>query len=269
MSTHPLIEEYVDWMRSWGASRKTIDARAGMAADLLNGEGVAGLTTARIQARMAERNRHQRNKELSPWSRATYYGHIHEFCRWLVAAGYLDADPMEGMKRPARPHSLPRPLTEEQAATLLEAADGRTRDWILLAMLAGLRAHEIAKIRGEDVSRENIYVQGKGGTRAAIPTHDQLWAMAQRYPRIGYWFPGRKNPHIGSHTVTVTVSRLFDSLGIDGSIHRCRHSYGTRLLRAGTNVRVVQRLMRHANIETTAIYTAVDEDEMRAGIDRL
>jgi site-specific recombinase XerD len=62
------------------------------------------------------------------------------------------------------------------------------------------------------------------------------------------------------------TGRLFDSLGIAGSIHRARHSYATTLLRAGANVRVVQTLMRHSSLATTAAHCAVDEDERAAAI---
>ena len=57
--------------------------------------------------------------------------------------------------------------------------------------------------------------------------------------------------------------------GIEGSLHRCRHTYATELLRAGANIRVVQTLMRHASLSSTQIYTAVDENERREGIRRL
>jgi len=65
------------------------------------------------------------------------------------------------------------------------------------------------------------------------------------------------------------TSRLFAANGIEGSIHRCRHTYATQLLRAGVNIRVVQELMRHASLTPTQIYTAVDEDERRDAITRL
>ncbi len=63
-----------------------------------------------------------------------------------------------------------------------------------------------------------------------------------------------------------SASQVFDALGIEGSIHRCRHVFGTRLLRQGVHIRTVQKLMRHASLSTTANYTAVDEDELRAAI---
>jgi integrase/recombinase XerD len=91
--------------------------------------------------------------------------------------------------------------------------------------------------------------------------------MTSRYPARGWWFPNReRDDHVSPDVITMAVSRLFDRLGIDGSIHRLRHVYGTRLLRSGAHIRRVQRLMRHATLETTALYTAVDEDELRDAV---
>lgn len=262
------VAAYIAWMRSWGAAEKTIQARGTIAAEVLREVGIEGLTAEHLQERLARPNK-RTGQPLSRWSRATYHSHLRELCAWLLASGRIAENPMENVRRPTKAKSLPRPLSEEEVDRALAAADGRTRDWIMLALLAGLRAHEIAKIRGEDVSIESIYVEGKGGVRASIPTHPDLWAIAQQYPRHGWWFPGRDGRSLSAHAVTVGVSELFDTLGIKGSVHRARHTYGTRLLRSGANVRVVQKLMRHANVETTAIYTAVDEDELRAAIGRL
>ena len=260
-STDQIVSEYAAWLQSWTSSKKTIDARRGLAAGRLKAWGVEGMTPANIQQWLGR-------PELKRWSRATYYANLKDFCAWLVASGYLDADPMEEVRKPGRPSSLPRPLSEVDVDRVLAVATGRTRDWITIALLSGLRVHEIAKLRGEDVTQDAIFVEGKGGVRAMLPTHPDIWEMAGRYPREGYWFLGRDG-HISAPTITIQVSELFSSLGISGSIHRCRHTYGTRLLRGGTHIRIVQQLMRHASLATTAAYTAVDEDEMRAAISRL
>jgi len=70
-------------------------------------------------------------------------------------------------------------------------------------------------------------------------------------------------------TISTVTSRLFAANGIEGSIHRCRHTYATALLRSGVNIRVVQELMRHSSLASTQRYTAVDEDERRDAINRL
>lgn len=121
-------------------------------------------------------------------------------------------------------------------------------------MFAGLRTHEVAKIRGEDVGREYIAVLGKGGRAASTPTHPQLWQLAQSFPRRGLWFPSARRP--GQPYATSYIGRKvadrFRQVGIErGSIHRLRATYGTNLVRAGVNHRMAQTLMRHSSLETT------------------
>jgi site-specific recombinase XerD len=89
-------------------------------------------------------------------------------------------------------------------------------------------------------------------------------------PRAGgLLVPSPLGGHLDSDTITTHFSALFRPLGIDGSIHRLRHVYGTRPLRAGANIRVVQKLMSHSSIQSTMGYTAVGEDELWAGINLL
>lgn len=254
----PLLDTYCRWLTSWGASERTIGCRREYLARHLASHP-AGATQAELIDHLAN---------YSGWTAYTYYSHLSSFYGWAVDSGAMETNPMRGMRRPRHPRQRPRPLTADEAQRALEAATGNARAFLILAMRAGLRAHEIAKIRGEDVTADAIYVTGKGGKTAMIPTHPHVWELAQHYPRRGPWFPGRAKgaPSITPHAVSVSVARLFTRLGIDGSVHRCRHYYGTTLLRGGANLRVVQTLMRHDSLATTAGYLGVDEDERRTAI---
>lgn len=257
----PILAEFESFLRSWDASPQTIRARMVVVTARFNAWGLEGFTAEAIRQWFAD-------AELERWSRTTYYSHLNSFCEFLLTAGYAETNPMDDVRKPKAPRSLPRPLSEAEVARVLATADPRMRDWLLLALLQGLRVHEIAKIRGQDIQAEGLYVKGKGGVETTLPVHADIWAMAQRYPRQGYWFPSRES-HLNASTITRLVTELFRSQGITGSIHRCRHVYGTRLLRAGVNIRQVQTLMRHGSLQTTALYTAVDEDELRAAINLL
>jgi integrase/recombinase XerD len=266
MMHNEVVEQYAQWMQSWAAADKTIAARTTLAHSLLSEYGLA-LTADDIQEYLARPK--PNGQQRSRWTIATYHAHLRSFCEYLVAAGHRTESPMAEVRKARRPKSLPRPLSEAELALVLATATGRNRDWIVLALDAGLRAHEIAKLAGGDVTPAGIFVRGKGGVEAVLPDHPDIRAMATRYPATGYWFPSPYGGHIKAETVSATISVLFTSLGIAGSIHRVRHNYGTRLLRAGVNIRRVQKLMRHANLETTALYTAVDEDELREAINLL
>lgn len=201
-------------------------------------------------------------------TKRTYHDHFVAVFSWLERTGRIEASPMADVVRPPTPRPRPRPLAREDAARSLLAAEGDLRAYLLLGRYAGLRAHEIAKFRGEDIDSTSLYVFGKGGQGAVLPTHPVLWELAESYPRRGYWFTSERSStgHVTGHSVTMRVSRHFARLGIDGSSHRNRHLYGTNLLRAGANLRVVQELMRHADLATTVRYLGVDEEEKAAAI---
>lgn len=261
-----VVAEYESWLKSW-ASERTTQARTALAKARMKEWGLDGFTAENIQEFMGRPT--PGGKPKSMWTRATYYNHFKDLCAWLAAQDYIAADPMPGVRQPSKPDGKPRPLSEAEVDRVLSVVQGDVRTWILLALGAGLRVSEIAALRGEDVQPDGIYVEGKGGKRVTLPCHRTLWDVAQQYPRFGYWFPARDGGHIPGQRISLTVGRLFASLGIEGSIHRCRHVFGTRLLRSGENIRVVQKLMRHSSLATTAAYTAVDEDELRSAVDGL
>lgn len=258
-----VLREYERWMRSWDASEATIEARTVLARARLKAWGLDGFTAANVQAFLA-------NDKWSKWTKATYHAHLKSLCEFLVAGDYLDSSPMDDVRKAKRPQSMPRPLATAEMQLVLDRAaehpDHRILDWITMARREGLRCHEIAKFRGDDLTDRGLYVLGKGGKEAMLPVHPEITAMAQRLPRHGYWWPSPYGGHLQPESLSAAVSKFFGQLGITGSIHRVRHNFGTDLLRAGNNIRVVQKLMRHSNLQTTAVYTAVDEDELRDAI---
>lgn len=209
-------------------------------------------------------------------TRSTYWGALRAWFMWLVEVEELRRDnPMRKLRRPREPRRQPRPVTDEQLLRLLRSGvRSRTRTWILLAALQGLRVHEIAKIRGEDLdlTSARLRVVGKGGVDALLPLHPDVAAEAEKYPRRGLWFPsyeayGRAEEPVLAATVSITISRAMTRAGIPCTAHQLRHWFGTNTLRAaGGNLRVAQELLRHASVATTALYTQVDDAERRAAL---
>ena len=255
-----LNDEYETWMRSWGASDGTVATRLSTARSLTR-DGVDPLTatTDDLTTWIA-------GGGWTGWTLSTYHASLRSLFGWLHDSGQRDDDPTAAMRRPRQPRSHPRPLAPEQVSELLANAPPRTHAYLTLALYAGLRAHEIAKIDGRDVTREWLYVEGKGGQRAHVPTHERVWALAQTHSRTGPWFPSPTGGSVSGDTVTHLVGRHLRKHGIAGSAHRLRHTYATTLLRQGVNIRVVQTLMRHQSLTSTQVYTAVDDVERAAAI---
>ena len=268
-----VLTNYARFLRSCDASTSTVKHRTTFVRARVRDWTLDGFTEDNVRDYLADtkdRIAEKHGDKRRVWTLGTYHSHLRDFCAWAVLAGVIADDPMPRIPRPANPKGAPRPLRLDEIDRVLEVATGRTRDMVLLALLLGLRVSEIARIRGEDFGDDCLSVAGKGGDVVDLPLHPQVIAMRDRYPERGYWFPGSDAGHVRSNYVSRDVGELFRRVGImSGSAHRLRHSFATYLLRDGVNVRTVQRLMRHANLETTAAYTAVDVDELAAAVGRL
>ena len=210
----------------------------------------------------------------SAGTKQTYFSALRAWHLWLHADGRRPDDPMLRMKRPRAPRRTPHPVATGHIDKLLSSGiRGRTRTAVLLCSYQGLRVHEAAKIRGEDVDliSQTLRVVGKGGLDEVIPLHPLIAAEAEKYPRRGYWFPSYSKPGkpVQGVSLSACISRAMHRAGIPASAHSLRHWYGTELLEAGADVRTVQTLLRHASLATTALYLKVNPARQRLAVDSL
>lgn len=198
---------------------------------------------------------------------------LRAFYRWAVHAGLRPDDPTVMIKAPRRPRRQPRPITAAQFQRLDTAAAGdpAMRAMIRLAGLAGLRVHEVARFASRDLDHEarTLTVCGKGGHRYTIPAHPAILEHARRMATSGYWFPSQRARHVGGRTVSQRIRLHMIRCRVPGTPHSLRHFFGTELVASGSDLRVVQELMRHSQLSTTAIYVGVADQRKREAIDRL
>ncbi|MEM6109218.1 tyrosine-type recombinase/integrase [Mycobacterium sp. 050272] len=265
----PPLDAWEIYMRGAGRSERTIhDARLRLEQlERFAGKMVETMTPLDV-------SRFLGRPALNAWSRSSYFVSLASFYRWYGEHGGVDVTAR--LPRPKMPKSTPQPLTDEQLAALLATNMRRkTRAMILLAALAGLRVHEIAKLRAEDVDvrERTLRVTGKGNRTETLPLHPLLVDIATTMPRSGYWFMGnstRPGQPIARRTVTAVIQMAMVRAGIPGgTAHKLRHWYATKLVAGGTDLRTVQTLMRHANLNTTAIYVKVVDSKRVDAIDRL
>lgn len=210
---------------------------------------------------------------LSNSTRATYHSSINAYCVWLVKTKRREDNPLLETPSPRRKRGLPRPTRADQLPLILAAANRRrTRMMVMLAALAGLRVHEVAKFSGADIDWElsALYITGKGGSTKILPMHPLIAEEAALFPPDGLWFPAysREGP-VTPHAVSKAIKSAMDRAGVPGKPHQLRHFFATSLLRNGANVRVVQELMRHESIMSTQIYTEVTSSEMQTAVSTL
>lgn len=248
---------YAAWLRGRGFSPDTIRiyAQTYARAERAIGGQLEDATGTELQLWLASH---------TPATRGTYASALTSVYDWLNLVGRRVGHPLrldirERMIRPPAPQRKPRALADRQVVQLLTHNTGDRLAWLKLGLRQGLRVHEIAKVRGEDVDVEVFRVEGKGGKVVDLPTDPEIWQLAQQYPRKGWWFPTwSRTGHINRNTVGRRVGDMLDDVGASGATHRLRHTYATALLRGGMDVEEVRYLLRHESLRTTQIYVSAE-----------
>lgn len=268
---HPLIEEWILWQLSARRSVKTVNERARVIQQFIDGVKVDPLA---VQAMDIVRWTAGRTS-WSPSTAATYHSYLSSWHKWLCLTDRREDNPMRKLSSPRRPDRAPRPVADDALVRLLTAAmHHRTRVMITLAAVAGLRVGEIAKVKGEDIDIEGrkIYVIGKGNKRAWIPLHPLLIEAAATMPQRGWWFPAnsrRPGEHVHPKSVSDIIGAAMRRARINGTPHALRHWYASTLLDDGADLRTVQELLRHSSIQTTQVYTKVKDSRRVEAVDKL
>lgn len=213
----------------------------------------------------------------SHWSQATsctYYAYLNGWFKWLQGQDLRADNPMAKIGAPKSPERLPRPVSDADVRALLTSSTHtRTHAMIMLAALQGLRVHEIAKLRADDIDLDagTLTVRGKAGSHHSLPLHPRVAEWAWRMPRKGFWFPSqyRAGEHIRSKSVSQSISNAMDRCGIRATPHALRHWFASRALADGADIYTVRDLLRHKNVSTTAIYAKLPDEIRRDAIDRL
>jgi integrase/recombinase XerD len=207
------------------------------------------------------------------------------FYKEQVRSGVLARSPFADleMKLP-RPRALPRALTRGEARLLAGAAasaagaageEGRFGTAVLLLLATGLRVGELVRIRGSDFDADggSLHVHGKGRRERKVFVVDprlrrRLAPLAAAAGPLPLW-TGRGAPWT-TQGVRRALGRFAAEAGIARRVtpHMLRHTCATLLLEDGVDLRVLQRLLGHENIATTAIYAHVGDTALKSALER-
>jgi site-specific recombinase XerD len=207
---------------------------------------------------------------------------IASFYRFLEDTGSDVLNPARGLPLPKVAQCFPTCLTAEQAGALLDAAHTPWhRAMIALLLFAGLRRSEVTVITLDDLDMENaqLLVRGKGAKQRVVPLTPLVVDAIREY--LGCR-PQTESQHlfvsrIGGHPLHARVAgRMLQhvlwraGLGEEGiTPHRLRHTFATHLIRSGVDVKTVQELLGHADLQTTARYLHSDTRTKQAAVGRL
>lgn len=212
-----------------------------------------------------------RRPGISASTRSAYHSMLSAFFRWASLVELRPDNPMHKVKAAKRPRRSPRPVSDKAFHRLLESSpDDEMTAMLLLAGFQGFRVHEIAKMHGSQVGLDTrtILVCGKNDAEYILPAHPSIIEHARRMPR-NYWFPSQRARHIGGRTVSQRMRLHMIRCHVPGTPHCLRHYFGSELVERGADLRVVQELMRHSQLSTTAIYVATNDTRKRAALELL
>ena len=217
---------------------------------------------------------------IEPSARARKLSALKSFYKYLtVRTKQLTENPVADLEYPKLRKSLPKYLTIEQSAALLQSVSGQNekRDYAILMLFlnCGIRRSELVGLNLSDVYEDRIRVVGKGNKerivyfgaacRKAIDAY-----LPERQKKVltdnRALFGSRDGNRISVTAVHRLVKKALLQAGLDStqfSAHKLRHTAATMMLSGGVDVKTVQEVLGHENLNTTQIYTHVDNTELK------
>lgn len=225
-------------------------------------------------------NSEKSSKGLSAASRARKVATLRSFFNYLCNKVHLlQENPIQDIDSPKIRKTLPRYLTLDECVQLLEGVDGpnRERDLCILTLFlnCGLRISELIGLNRSDIQDDALRVLGKGDKVRIVYLNqackNALAAYLQVRPVVSgkdqdALFVSRNRQRISRATVHSLVKKHLADAGLDSqrySSHKLRHTAATLMLQNGVDVKAVQEVLGHEHLNTTEIYTHIDNESLR------
>ena len=216
---------------------------------------------------------------------------IKAFYRFLTAERYIRRNPAEVLEAASRGLHLPKVLSVQEVERLLDEPNLGTldgyRDKTMLELLyaTGMRVSELVNVpvKNVDMKMQYVIVMGKGSKERMLPLGRTALHYLEHYlsvvrPQLLHGKPDAASElFVTGWGGPMTRERFYEiivaygkSAGISKRVtpHMLRHSFATHLLNNGTDLRIVQELLGHADISTTQIYTHLDVERLREVYDK-
>ncbi len=218
---------------------------------------------------------------LSAPARARKVAAIRSFYKYLTnKAKLISENPMQDLDSPHLKKSLPRYLDLEESVSLLNHVDGanQARDYCILTLFlnCGLRISELVGLNVTDVRGNQLRVLGKGNKERMLFLNEACqsaledWlterSMLTLVDQNALFVTLQNRRRISRAAVHKLVKKHLAAAGLDSiqySAHKLRHTAATLMLQNGVDVRTLQEVLGHDHLNTTQIYTHVDNDDLR------
>ncbi len=240
---------------------------------------LATLATADFRAFLANR----RSGGAESRTLARQLSAIRSFFRYAERNGLFRNGALSALQSPKLPHSVPKPLSIEQAARLAKGdalVTDETPKWVLardaavlmLLYACGLRISEALGLTLHDSRNDPLVIIGKGNKTRIVPVlsqaRDAILAYVDLCPfplkESEALFRGLRGGPLNARLIQLLIERMRGALGLPDTAtpHALRHSFATHLLGNGADLRVIQDLLGHASLSSTQIYTEVNRSHL-------
>ena len=221
------------------------------------------------------------DRSLTATSRARKVATIRSFYKYLTnKAKLLRENPVQDLDSPRLRKSLPRYLNLDESIELLDSVAGKnsSRDYCILTLFlnCGLRISELVGLNVTDVRGDQLRVLGKGNKERMLYLNEACqqalkdWiterSMLTLVDQKALFVTLQNRRRISRAAVHKLVKKHLLAAGLDSSqysAHKLRHTAATLMLQNGVDVRTLQEVLGHDNLNTTQIYTHVDSDDLR------
>lgn len=241
---------------------------------------IYGYMTYLSRDRVQHQNSQTSDYGLNAASRARKLATIRSFYNYLSNKVHLIREnPVKDIDSPKLKKTLPKYLTLDESVELLNAVDGKNqeRDYCILTLFlnCGLRISELVGLNLRDIQGDALRVLGKGNKVRILYLNDACQDALRRYLAVRRPITGRdanalflssRNERVSRSTVHAMVKKRLSAAGLDESeysSHKLRHTAATLMLQNGVDVRAVQEVLGHDHLNTTQIYTHIDNDSLR------
>jgi integrase/recombinase XerD len=304
---HPLVDSFLDMLTTErGAAVNTRQAYWRDLADFSlylrdkSKKEIVDTTTDEIKSYLKDLGdkihvKGQNSSQIATRTVARRLSALRQFYRYLVSENIRKDDPTTTIESPKQARTLPKTLSESEVSILIKTA-GQTggsdsmRLVCLLEMLyaTGLRVSELVGLPQSAIAddKQFLMIAGKGGRERMVPLSEPAQKALAKYVDVrqqfistedkgdqGQWlFPSRtsESGHLTRQRFAQLLKDLADNAGIEASRvspHILRHAFATHLLSNGADLRSVQKMLGHADIATTQIYTHIVGDKAKKTIE--
>lgn len=220
---------------------------------------------------------------------------LRTFFKYLYKSQFIEINPAENISAPKKPKSLPKFLTDDEMNKILDnikidtPAGLRNKAILELLSATGMRVSELSNLNFEDLNLDEneITVFGKGAKERIVLVSERAKKYLLQYIDVARplivknapmqeltesspVFINKTGYRLQSKTIRVVINDLVDKIQLPKHVtpHVFRHSFATRMLEHGADLRVVQELLGHASISNTQIYTHVSVQHLKDEYDK-